>query len=312
ELNNNNNNNEYSRLNEIVKKEFENLFKTSFFVNQVQKMKSFNSPRISYTFLNESHRFSGKILKIVNYIYKNDESLKSINCVNTNKYNLNINNKNLNSELVMLDILNDKEYFLKYHQDILNDWSKSFDQSGKCIPLKNSEINILEQSTYNQYSALIIVDVIKKILEQNKEKFNNKETKIGVITLTKAQKNIVKFYLHELLENKNDLKNVKVDTIDNFQGREEEIVIVDFIRGEYKINNFKLEHHKRNLNFLKEIERINVAISRAKSKLILIGYFNAYLNKIDLQNEYGKLFKKYYDEVFESDDSYILLDKGIC
>ncbi len=101
-------------------------------------------------------------------------------------------------------------------------------------------------------------------------------------------------------------KYIKIDTIDNFQGREEEIIIVDFIRGQNKFENGKyknLEFKKRNLSFLEEIERINVAISRAKSKLIIAGSFDGYLKSLNVP-KYGYIFKQYYDECKDSDNSY--------
>ena len=90
------------------------------------------------------------------------------------------------------------------------------------------------------------------------------------------------------------------------QEREEEINIVDFIRGKNKFNDAKFDiSKKRNLSFLEEVERINVAISRAKSKLIILGAFTGYLNERSIK-DYGYLFKKYYDECKDLDSSYCL------
>ena len=84
------------------------------------------------------------------------------------------------------------------------------------------------------------------------------------------------------------------------------IIIVDFIRGKNKFNDAKFEiSKKRNLSFLEEVERINVAISRAKSKLIILGAFTGYLNERSIK-DYGYLFKKYYDECKDLDSSYCL------
>ena len=99
---------------------------------------------------------------------------------------------------------------------------------------------------------------------------------------------------------------IKVDTIDNFQGREEEIVIVDFIRGKTKIKNNTKPYQlpKRNLTFLEEIERINVALSRAKSKLILIGAFEGYLSGLD-----NKLFKQYQEIAKDKSNANLLYER---
>lgn len=294
----------------IMKNNIEDLFKKSFFVIQVNKIKNYNSigfDKRSYEFLQESRRFSGQILKLVNIIYDKNEQLIKVFDIK-NKYDLKMNNKNLNNELVMIDYSNfDSQFFQQFHKINFknNENIDSFDQQGRCIPLLNNNAleNLINNSLYNQYSALIIINIINKLISQNQQKFN--DIKIGVITLTKSQKNVIKKY-RDIFIKQEHRKYIKIDTIDNFQGREEEIIIVDFIRGKNKFNDAKFEiSKKRNLSFLEEVERINVAISRAKSKLIILGAFTGYLNERSIK-EYGYLFKKYYDECKDLDSSYCL------
>jgi predicted DNA helicase len=58
-----------------------------------------------------------------------------------------------------------------------------------------------------------------------------------------------------------DVPDLEIDTVDGFQGREKEAVVVSLVRS----------NDKGELGFVADIRRINVALTRARKKLIVIG-----------------------------------------
>ena len=79
---------------------------------------------------------------------------------------------------------------------------------------------------------------------------------IGVIVTYKSQEELVN---QLILESRNEaLKSIQVSTVDAFQGAEKDIIILSCVRT-------------RNLGFIEDCRRLNVAITRARRHLIVLG-----------------------------------------
>ena len=81
------------------------------------------------------------------------------------------------------------------------------------------------------------------------------ERDIGVITPYDDQVDLLKRILPD---------GVKVSTVDAFQGKEKEVIIISFVRS----------NREKELGFLEDLRRLNVSITRARSKLVMIGDFS--------------------------------------
>ena len=58
------------------------------------------------------------------------------------------------------------------------------------------------------------------------------------------------------------LQGVEVNTVDGFQGSEKDVIIISCVRS-----------GGNSIGFLKDSERLNVALTRARKSLVIIGNF---------------------------------------
>ena len=122
------------------------------------------------------------------------------------------------------------------------------------------------KSIINKLEAKISVNVARDYLNAGIS-----EDDIGIISPYADQVKIIQ-----------DKTPVEVKTVDGFQGREKEIIIISTVRSNYN----------GNIGFLKDLRRLNVAITRAKRKLIIIGNKNTLITN----PTYARLIKFVEDE----------------
>lgn len=101
---------------------------------------------------------------------------------------------------------------------------------------------------------------------------------IGVMTLYRAQLNLFKKTIPETR-----YAGLETLTADQFQGRDKECIIISMVRKNDQNNSGSL---------LKELRRVNVAMTRAKSKLVIIGSKKTISSTPDISNLMGFLERK--------------------
>lgn len=111
-------------------------------------------------------------------------------------------------------------------------------------------------SIINSTEALIVQKTVGELLSCGLH-----HSHIGVISPFRSQIRIL-----EECESLNEWKRhgLEISTIDRYQGREKNVIIISFVRSNAKAKVGKL---------LEDFRRLNVALSRAKWKLIMIGSF---------------------------------------
>ncbi|GMH18834.1 hypothetical protein Nepgr_020675 [Nepenthes gracilis] len=113
-------------------------------------------------------------------------------------------------------------------------------------------------SWFNRIEASKVVEMIKKLTAKKV-----REMDIGVITPYRQQ--VLK--IRKALENL-DMPDIKIGSVEQFQGQEKLVVIVSTVRSTIKHNEFDRTYC---LGFLSNPRRFNVTMTRAKSLLIIIG-----------------------------------------
>ncbi|WP_407392994.1 IGHMBP2 family helicase [Methanobrevibacter sp.] len=150
-------------------------------------------------------------------------------------YNNSLKSDSSVDDITINDILNsdyEEEALLFIDTSNIDDYGESH--------LKDSK------SIINKIEADIAVDLANSYLSAGLS-----EEDIGIISPYADQVKIIQ-----------DKTPVEVKTVDGFQGREKEIIIISTVRS----------NDNENIGFLKDLRRLNVAITRAKRKLIIIGH----------------------------------------
>lgn len=114
----------------------------------------------------------------------------------------------------------------------------------------------------NRDEALLTLAVLQRYLERiGRERVLDERIDIGIISPYRAQVQ----YLRRLLKNTPWFKPyrhlITVNTVDGFQGQERDVIIVSLVRS----------NDEGQIGFLRDLRRMNVAMTRARMKLILIG-----------------------------------------
>uniref|UniRef100_A0A1D1YSN7 RNA helicase n=1 Tax=Anthurium amnicola TaxID=1678845 RepID=A0A1D1YSN7_9ARAE len=114
-------------------------------------------------------------------------------------------------------------------------------------------------SWFNRIEVSKVVELIRKL----KRNTDLNDSDIGVITPYRQQVLKLKKALESL-----EMPDVKVGSVEQFQGQERQIIIISTVRSTVKHNEFDRVH---NLGFLTNPRRFNVAITRARSLLVIVG-----------------------------------------
>ena len=114
----------------------------------------------------------------------------------------------------------------------------------------------------NKAEAELTVTEMKTYISRiGRERFLTEHIDIGLISPYKAQVS----YLRQLVRSDGFFKPyrqaITINTVDGFQGQERDVIIISLVRA----------NEKGEIGFLNDLRRMNVAMTRARMKLIILG-----------------------------------------
>ena len=142
----------------------------------------------------------------------------------------------------------------------------------------NGQERYVDSSYHNPAEAQQVMRILRKLIEAGC-------SEIGIIAMYNTQMTRIKLGVKELMRQKeffDRFLKIKVGTVDSFQGSEMEFIIVSTVRA----------NPDGKIGFVKKLRRMNVALTRAKHGLFIVG------NSITLSSAQGpwKTFVKTYED----------------
>ena len=178
-----------------------------------------------------------------------------------------------------------------YNGEALKDcslWKSKIDyiNSKSRFELRHVESPIVDNHNRNENEAAAILDELKAFIEHAKKnpKPDGSKYEVAILTFYNTQVAYIRKILQSFFNTSNKfnftMENVHValNTVDKFQGQEADVVYLSMVQ-----NN--------RVGFLDSISRVNVAITRAKEKIVIFGD-KEFFQKQDHSELLQKLFKE--------------------
>lgn len=117
-------------------------------------------------------------------------------------------------------------------------------------------------SRINKQEAVLLVEQLQSYIEKiTKERVLDESIDFGLISPYKSQVQYIRGLIKRNVFFKPFRKLITVHTVDGFQGQERDVIMISLVRA----------NDQGNIGFLNDLRRMNVAITRARMKLIILG-----------------------------------------
>ena len=133
---------------------------------------------------------------------------------------------------------------------------------------QNSDLNFKEQFVGESYgrinkaeAELTLLTLAEYFTKIGKQRVLDDSIDVGIISPYRAQVQYLKKLIKKYEFFKPYRRLISVNTVDGFQGQERDVILISLVRS----------NDEGQIGFLKDLRRMNVAMTRARMKLIILG-----------------------------------------
>lgn len=133
---------------------------------------------------------------------------------------------------------------------------------------QNSDLNFKEQFVGESYgrinkaeAELTLLTLAEYFTKIGKQRVLGDSIDVGIISPYRAQVQYLKKLIKKYEFFKPYRRQISVNTVDGFQGQERDVILISLVRS----------NDEGQIGFLKDLRRMNVAMTRARMKLIILG-----------------------------------------
>ena len=128
--------------------------------------------------------------------------------------------------------------------------------------ISNTEFRISNGSISNADEARLVIHTLRDYIEMvSPQKIESERVDFGIITPYRGQARLIRRLLKMQHYFRKLKRHITVGTVDGFQGQERDVIVISLVR----------DNAEGSIGFLRDLRRMNVAMTRARMKLIIVG-----------------------------------------
>lgn len=136
------------------------------------------------------------------------------------------------------------------------------DTSEETEDVEISEHRTKTGSISNADEARLVIHTLRDYIEMiSPQKIENERIDFGIITPYRGQARLLRRLLKMQHYFRKLKRHITVGTVDGFQGQERDVIVISLVRS----------NAEGQIGFLRDLRRMNVAMTRARMKLIIVG-----------------------------------------